>query len=244
MYYSGICETGLKRSINQDSIYMNAKDNFGIFCVADGMGGHEDGEKASGEITLCLKDCWNQMQEPIDVFSFQSCVDYVVETLQIANRNIRTFTPKNHVCGSTVVVLLLWERYYALISAGDSRIYRFDGKHRLLQLTRDEVWENQPGLKISMRERKKYSTYGKLVNAVGVKEELEVHVKTDILKKKNYFLLCSDGLYKVIGDWNIRKHMKCIGKESPEQITLNMKKEVYDEGAVDNVSIIIVQAGE
>ena len=83
--------------------------------------------------------------------------------------------------------------------------------------------------------------YGKLVQAVGVGEQISCHARTDQLKKKQIFLLCSDGIYKYCPERFLEKEMRTALRtgqlnESMERI----RKKVYDNSAPDNLSAVMI----
>lgn len=241
MIYAGLSEVGLVREENQDAIFTDQNGTLGCFCVADGMGGHEHGERASQEIVACIGKWWERVSEPTGVEQFLDLTQTLGESIRSANMNIRNFTVPGTTCGSTVVALLIWGQYYAVLHAGDSRAYMIDKKGRLNQLTIDDVWENQPEIKIHKHKLKKYSTYGKLVNAIGANDSPKITVRTDNIGESSGFLLCSDGLYKMVEEKRISKLLKSFRRLGPEACMEELKQQVYQNGAKDNVSIILIQ---
>ncbi len=241
MIYAGLSEVGLVREENQDAIFTDQRGDLGCFCVADGMGGHEHGERASQEIVACIGKWWETVSEPTDVDQFLNLTQALGESIRTANTNIRNFTVPGTTCGSTVVALLIWDQYYAVLHAGDSRAYMIDKRGRLNQLTIDDVWENQPEIKIHKHKLKKYSTYGKLVNAIGANDMPKITIRTDNIGQNAGFLLCSDGLYKMVEEKKISKHLKGLLRQGPEACIEELKQQVYINGAKDNISIILIQ---
>ena len=111
----------------------------------------------------------------------------------------------------------------------------------------DEVWENDIMTKKKFTEREIASSAkrGKLINAVGTTSELSISIKTDCLNEDALFLLCSDGLYKMARPREILKVFKKINKGASVRAGIDaLMNSVYDAGARDNVSIILVKTGE
>lgn len=120
-------------------------------------------------------------------------------------------------------------------------------KRRLSQLTVDEVWENDimTKKKFSPQEIIRNGKRGKLVNAVGTTPEIGITIKTDYLDGESVFLVCSDGLYKMVSPRKLTKVIKRISKGSSVREGMEtLMKDVYDAGAVDNVSMIIISTKE
>ena len=166
--------------------------------------------------------------------------------IEQANTYIYEKYNNNAVCGSTVSALLLYKKNYAIFQVGDTRIYKLE-KRKLNQLTMDEVWENDIMTKKKFTEREIISSAkrGKLINAVGTTPELSITIKTDCLNEDALFLLCSDGLYKMIKPREVLKVLKKMNKSASVREGIDaLMNSVYHAGAKDNVSIILVKTGE
>ena len=184
------------RDINQDAIYASAKSRRGIFVIADGMGGHFGGEMASGAIANGVRSWWDS--NDFSHGEAETAVDQCCELLRNINAEVFSyFSERGQVGGSTVAVLILWEDRYFILSAGDSRIYRVQGK-KLEQLTMDDVWENLPEVKYGMDSTQiaRDERFGRLTQALGSEERLKINRGDGILSPRECFLLCSDGVYK------------------------------------------------
>lgn len=246
MEYAGDTRTGLIRAVNQDSILALSKGEVSLFVVADGMGGHVEGEKASRAITENLRIWWRNIEENRYEQDFFKLVTSVRNYIEQANTYIYEKYNNNAVCGSTVSALLLYKKNYAIFQVGDTRIYKLE-KRKLNQLTMDEVWENDIMTKKKFTEREIISSAkrGKLINAVGTTPELSITIKTDCLNEDALFLLCSDGLYKMIKPREVLKVLKKMNKSASVREGIDaLMNSVYHAGAKDNVSIILVKTGE
>jgi len=238
--YAGICETGLKRETNQDRIVMLQNDVAGLFAVADGMGGHSRGEVASGMIASTLESWWEHFSPQVYGCDMRNILYSIQLALEEANLKICRQYNQGSVCGSTMAVLFLYQGQYGILYAGDSRIYV--RRHlSFQQLTVDEVWENQPCLCRAERRDKNHPNKGKLVNAFGVNETLRLRAMTDGLQGRSAFLLCSDGLYKLCPERQIRQSMERARRSRNVQgEVLRLLQIVYGNKAPDNVSIVLV----
>lgn len=242
--YFGKCEIGKVRKSNQDSIIMLTKDDMGIFVVADGMGGHSYGEKASGLIIEKVTEWWNRLEPQIYGCDFRKMMSAIRQTVNEANASIFEQYNQEAVCGSTIVLLFIYKNHYGILYAGDSRCYSYY-KRRMKQLTVDDVWENQ--IYISNRERMDVShpNRGKLVNAIGIQREVQCKIETDEYMEGMTFLLCSDGLYKMCSEKDMGRSLhKCRKKGKLAEACEGMLSKVYKNGAEDNVSLILVQGME
>jgi len=241
MIYEGLSEAG-SREENQDCIFCASGSRSGVFLVADGMGGHQDGALASRCIRSKIKKAWENLQnEGAGQMLFQ-------EALEEANAVIRSLTPKGGVCGSTAVVLLISGSRYELYCCGDSHAYLlektlFGSKVKLIST--DDVWENDPMNVAGMKaqEIRAHKNYGSLLRAVGTQEHFHCHTRSAKLKPGSLFALTSDGIYKYIDAFvferELREALKKGGKGLAECIE-HLKKLAYDAGAPDNLSVILV----
>lgn len=240
--YCGISDKGKKREINQDAVFMESYKDKALFVVADGMGGHSHGEMASAIIVEEMGKWWGEFIRKDRREDFHEAVSLLRQRLELINRVIYERYNASQVCGSTLAALLLCEGNYCVFSSGDSRIY-CRSRFRVKQLTTDDVWENQPEAKqYSEEKRKNHPDYGKLIYAMGVFPDAVIRGKTDTLNINDCFLLCSDGLYKMCGEEDIKRTLKDYrnGKDG-RQLLARLLKEVYENGASDNVSVILVR---
>lgn len=233
-----LTDRGLRRSINEDSVYSGKTDGLYVYCVADGMGGHSYGEKASGEIVKAVKE-WLQNFYPEKYHSdFQEMLDDFDRCLRAVNLSIYQKYNQKSICGSTVVTLLIYEDSYAVLSLGDSRVYR-KRLFRMDQLTRDDTWQNSSlvPVEFSEHEIRRDSRYDKLVRAVGTEKDAVFRRTGGHVKRGDRFFLCSDGVYKVF-DVNESGNIRCQGDE--KECLDRIKEIVYKRGAPDNLSMILV----
>lgn len=241
--YCGVSDKGEKRDVNQDAIFMDARENMALFAVADGMGGYQHGEAASGAIVAEMRKWWEELSGEGGREAFDEMAYMLKQRLELANRIIYEKYNASGICGSTVVVLFIYGRNYCIYSSGDSRIYYLSG-WIWKQLTVDDVWENQPEISsgYSKGELKQHVNYGKLLHAIGISESMAVNGKTDLLKSGDCFLLCSDGLYKMCREKDMKKTVRDYksGKDGQKLLEQLLQK-VYENGARDNVSIVMVR---
>lgn len=239
--FAGISDTGKKRKTNQDAYCMYQDGDAGLFAVADGMGGHSDGERASRTVIAYLSDWWHSFSPISFGYEFQKMLLSLEQVIESANRDIYMIWNQQEICGTTVTVLFIYKSLYGIIYAGDSRCYLFQGR-KWKQVTIDEIWENQPSFAGKERINKEHPNRGKLVNAIGIRETVHYRAVTDSIASKAVFLLCSDGLYKFCSDRFIKRCMKEYKNGySMEKTIKRLLNRVYQYGAGDNVSVIIVK---
>jgi len=226
-------DVGLKRKINEDA--MMVRTERGLWAVADGMGGHDAGEVASGKIAEALASL------PI-VYSLQETVDNALAALRRVNYELIALARgggQPRTIGSTVVGLAISGDEFRCFWAGDSRAYRVRAG-RITQLSRDHSLVHDLVLAgmLSEAEARVHPNANVVTRAVGVSEELQVDVVSGDVREGDIFLLASDGLTRVVEDDEIAEELvpKRLADAADRLIEL-----VMERGAPDNVSLIIVR---
>ena len=238
---SGRTDVGKTREINQDSFGIFRKEDVELFVVADGMGGYANGEKASQTVVGEISKWWDAFSPVTYDYEFEEMLSAVEQIIAQANKIIYTQYNVNEVCGTTVVALFIFRERYGIIYAGDSRCYAVVGR-RCRCLTIDEIWENQSHISSSERRTKRHPNRGKLVNAVGIKDNVQCRVLTGITEADEVFMLCTDGLHKYCSEGYIKKCMRlCRDKGTMEAQIDNLIRKVYKNGADDNVTVVVVK---
>lgn len=237
--YAAITDIGLSRDNNQDSIYAQAKNEFGLFVVADGMGGYSDGEIASARICEELKTWWESFDKNGKISSADLIEELSIRINQKSRAIYDEFAEKAIKGGTTVCALIIMGNTYAVVSVGDSRTYLI--QNEVKQLTIDDVWENLPEFKDWPEEKKLADPrYGKLTQAVGFDEEIIPRIVRGVVSKGMRFLVCSDGVYKYCYESELKKIMKnSLFEKTTERMVRDIKKCVESHGAGDNFSAIV-----
>lgn len=239
--YEAICETGLKRESNQDKITAHISNKISVFTVADGMGGHSEGEYASQKVVEAVDVFWEEIQK-FDG-DFQTVVDCLLAALDQANSDIFEYAAsKGIICGSTVSVLIIFGKLYAVINVGDSPVYYADPKtacHASTEHSYDVIMQKSLPISPDMLDKKRK---GRLVQAIGVKKSIFPNVRTGSVKDKQIFFICSDGVSRYFTDRKIFKYLKrsAKGKFSLKELVTALKNAVLKSGAEDNFSEIAV----
>jgi serine/threonine protein phosphatase Stp1 len=225
---------GLVRKANEDSVL--ARDEVALWVVADGMGGHEGGQWASQTLVAAF--------ERVDLRVERAARGAaIVSALKDGNRTIHAAaTARGAQMGTTAVVAHTDADDLLLIWVGDSRIYRLrDG--RLQQMTRDHtlVQDLIDRGTLSPEEAETHPMSHVLSRAVGTEAELRYDSVVDKARAGDRFLLCSDGLTKVVPD---PLTAAILGTGTIDAAADKLIAETLARGAPDNTSVIVLSAEE
>ncbi|VXD04103.1 Protein phosphatase [Pseudomonas sp. 8Z] len=227
-------DTGKVRARNEDAFL--ALPEQGLWVVADGMGGHQNGALASRLIV-------EQLAELPDGSLDQRLVE-LRQCLHRLNHRLGqeltvTADRSDTVIGSTVVALLLEGERAVCVWAGDSRCYLWRGS-RLYQLSRDHSLVQQlideQGL--TPQEAARHPAAHALTRAIGASETLQLDIlELDVLPG-DVFLLCSDGLYQGVSADELGA---CLNLPSPHLAVERLFQRVLDGPARDNLSAVVIR---
>lgn len=220
------------RPYNEDS-YVSCPD-LGVWAVADGVGGHQAGEVASQTVTDALRNI------PGDL-SFADMVVEVRSRLNDAHRSLQTEAARRGrevVMATTVVALVARGAQFACLWAGDSRAYLLrNGLMR--QVTQDHslVQEMLDANLISEDEAMTHPQSNIITRAVGAGDALQLDEVSDRLDPGDCFLLCSDGLWKMMKTAELAGMLAASGEQPAERLLAT----ALERRADDNVTIVTVQ---
>ena len=233
MKYCEYTNTGIIRSVNQDSLLSLSMNGSGLFVVADGMGGHIDGEIASKAVKKACQKWWNTSFMENSDMDFLLAVEEIKATIEIVNKNlIKKMEGTGKICGTTVAVVFIHNGAYAAMNIGDSRIY-LSNKRGVRKISFDHTLNSFEEIKNTALSEK-----DKLTQAIGVKEDLSWYTATDTLKGDEKFFICTDGVYKYTEEEDLFSAIKNYSEE--EEIKKEIEKQVILGGAPDNFSFIAI----
>lgn len=232
-----ISKQGAHRAVNQDRAGHFYRGDYGLYVVADGMGGHYSGDKASQTVLSAIESWWGTFLSAPQRPGFIQSTEQLRQLLSQCHTEIERITPSGQVCGTTVVLLWLYKEEYALFSAGDSRCYQIRRRWPLpvqfIQLTHDDV--------VSADAPGGARNAGKLMRALGCGTNGSVTLQTGRLSRGSIFLLCSDGVYKACPPDSLAAIMRQAGSIDLLDIGNQIDQAVEKGGARDDHSMVLVE---
>jgi serine/threonine protein phosphatase PrpC len=223
---------GTLRRRNEDAVL--DRPEIGLWAVADGAGGHERGDHASGRIVAALSGASAQ--------SGPALVEDVRTRLAEVNRELQamaaTIGPRA-IIASTVVVLLVFESSCHCLWAGDSRFYLMRAG-KLRQMSRDQSYVQslvERG-EIEVEAAATHPLAHVITNAVGISAEFVLEERQDRLEPGDILLLCSDGLTHVVADSEIAAVLR---DNSVAASAERLIERALAHGARDNVSAVVIE---
>ncbi len=252
--YGQHTDQGQVRNNNQDAIIsflsssasVDDQPEFGVFIVADGMGGHHDGEKASALTSrtvlhhISSKIFLPMLLEDDDLEDRPKIAEVMREAVQKANDDVSSKVPE----GSTTVnaVAIMGDLAY-IGHVGDSRAYLITAEG-IEQLTRDHslVQRLIELEQLTPEEAAEHPQRNVLYRAIGQSDAIDVDAITRRLLPGSRLLICSDGLWNLVSDEEI--YNMIIGSPSPQKACETLVKVANERGGPDNISVILVRVPE
>ena len=226
---------GNYRKNNEDSYYVNESKN--LYVLADGMGGHLAGERASKMATEIIGQDFAKDRE---IKSIDDAIEILSSSIRDANKKIFESSQENddyRGMGTTLSSGLILGDVLIYSNIGDSRIYRIN--EEMEQITQDDSFVNyliEIG-EITEEEAKNHPKKNVLTKAMGTTSDIEVIVNTLDIKDKDVFLFCSDGLTNMVSDEEI---FKIVKENSPEEARDMLLDLALKNGGMDNITFILV----
>lgn len=226
--FSADSHPGHKRGHNEDCYQASPEQQ--LWLVADGVGGHSNGEVASAIVRDTLDK---------DLAKGSSLIDAIHHSHAEILKEIATREGSN--MGSTVVALHLKESAYEVAWVGDSRAYLFDGE-KIKQITRDHnpVSEMLARGAITPEQAANHPERNVLSQSLGVSDTITVspdRIRGEI-QTGQQILLCSDGLTDELTDSEIEKIMSV--ERNPDDQVKALIQGALDSGGRDNVTVVVV----
>lgn len=241
--YAAKTDVGQKRKNNEDAygVFPEA----GVFCVADGMGGGDDGEIASAAVIKSVGDFAASHKPSVGVgFSASDVASGISTSVNEASAWICSRAAERNLkgCGSTFVGVVLDATAPSeaiALHAGDSRLYRIRGSS-IKQITKDHSAAEMIGAKDERSVNPMFR--GMILRAVGVHPTVDVERTPLSLKEGDRIVICSDGLSKMVDDRKIAAIVH--GGAAPDAVADALIAAANEAGGTDNITAVVLFVGK
>ncbi len=228
--WHGVTHTGYRRAGNEDSYLADVP----LFVVADGMGGHSHGERASDAVV-------RRLQAAVDGDFITSSA--ITDALNLATWDIHQLDEADHGIGTTVTGVALslsgQSARFTVFNVGDSRVYRFAG-NEIVQVTTDHsiVQEMVEAGQITAEQAEHHPESNVITRAVGFSIEPEIDLFEVPIEPGMRLLICSDGLTKEVPLERLRLHF--AARLSARETANALVDAALAQGGRDNITVIVV----
>jgi serine/threonine protein phosphatase PrpC len=241
-----LTDTGKVREHNEDTIAFDV--DIGLLVLADGMGGYNAGEVASG---IAVKTILNLVRESVDRqdlravdresgMSRPSIIlrDAIHRANKIIYQTART-QPNCEGMGTTVVSALFFDNKVSIAHVGDSRLYRLRSeKYEQLTMDHSLLQELVDRGFYSAEEAQRAANKNYVTRALGVEPSVEVEVQEFPVQKGDTFALCSDGLSDMVEDDDMHLTLSTFGANL-DTVAKQLIQLANDNGGRDNISVVM-----
>jgi protein phosphatase len=242
---AGLTDVGLKRELNEDNLLMIEAEMaelgpYGLYIVADGLGGHAAGEVASRLTIETIQERHTQFPPAPGGSSFE---EWLKDSTRAANEVVLRHQQEHaedRKMGSTLVMALVIGDQAYIVNVGDSRAYRLNNE-KIEQISVDHSLVErliQIG-QITREEARTHKQKNVIYSTIGEKRKMEIGSYHISLSPGDRLLLCSDGLSSMVSDEELLK----ISRDEPNparavQMMVEMAKQA---GGQDNITTILIQ---
>lgn len=236
----GLTDIGKRRKINQDYLFFSdeAVGCFpNLYIVADGMGGHKAGDKASSYSVTRFVELARKTEKELPFLSMERILKQVNrEVFQLSQRE-----EEYAGMGTTFVAATVVDRVVYVMNVGDSRLYYYDGNLRQVTMDHSLVEELVRAGELNRIESRNHPQKNIITKAVGVSEDVQPDFFMLDIQEGEKILLCSDGLTNMVDDEKLEEIIS-----EPKELN-KMAQECIDEalffGGLDNIAVVIAQYG-
>ena len=234
-----VCDRGLnrKRPVNQDRLL--ALPERGLFAVFDGVGGQRAGEVASQTAAETIEEAL--AQQPAATASDQ----LIRRAIQFANRDIFEMAesdPAYKTMATTVALVHITGNRATVAHVGDSRVYRLEEGHFYREtIDHTDLNDDIRAGRVPESQAADQKDRNVINRALGVEAEVDVEISSVHVRDGARFLLCSDGIYRHLADEEIAQVL--AQNKDPQRAADELKRMVYERGADDNLTAVVVQVG-
>ncbi|NNF60310.1 MAG: Stp1/IreP family PP2C-type Ser/Thr phosphatase [Gammaproteobacteria bacterium] len=243
-----LSDTGKVREHNEDAVGSDL--DVGLLVLADGMGGYNAGEVASGMAVKTTVDMVRQglkreNRNEIDKTTGLRRQSIILrDSILRANKIIYQTSKSQPQCegmGTTIVACLFYDNRVSVAHVGDSRIYRLRNR-QFQQITQDHslLQELVDRGFYSPEEAQRSLNRNYVTRALGIEPTVEVEVNEESVRPDDLYVLCSDGLSDMVDDEDIHLTISTFNGNL-DMIGKQLVQLTNDNGGRDNVSVVLAR---
>lgn len=251
LHVGKLSDIGRERERNEDSLYVIetvlqhdvGQEPFGLFIVADGMGGHQKGEVASLQAARTtaehiLKDIYLPYLSPNTQTSNNQPINEVLTgAVKSANTLVQEMVPEG---GTTLTAALVMGNNAYIAHIGDSRAYLFK-QNEIKQITKDHSLAQRLEELGQATPEEKAHVQNVLYRAIGQSSNIEVDTYIQHLPPGSSLLLCSDGLWGLVENEILTEIL--ASSATPQEACERLITRANEHGGRDNITAIVVSMG-
>lgn len=241
MKVCGLTDNGLLREHNEDSLFVSDLEDFPLFIVADGMGGHNAGEIASSIAVETIKAKFIENKK--DLVHKRNINKTIEESVYEANKKIYFKALGSSQCsgmGTTLTMAYIFENKIHIGHIGDSRAY-YINDIGIEQITEDDSLVNEliKNGSITAEEAINHPQRNVITKALGTSIDIDVNIQTIKYKAGDTLIICSDGLSNMVQIDTILDIVQ--SKEDINSVCKRLVQIANENGGLDNITVIVIK---
>ena len=234
----GMTDIGRKRKVNQDYLFFSDEPVGcfpNLYIVADGMGGHKAGDKASSYAVDRFVELARKETKELPFLVMERILNEVNEEVYALSCKEEQYSGM----GTTIVVATVADKTAYIMNVGDSRLYYFDEKLHQVTMDHSLVEELVRAGEINREESRNHPQKNIITKAVGVAGNVQPDFFIVDMKEESSLLLCSDGLTNMVDDEKLEEILSGNGTE--EEMAEKCIEEALFYGGLDNIAVVIAR---
>ena len=234
----GMTDIGKRRKVNQDYLFFSDEPVGcfpNLYIVADGMGGHRAGDKASSYSVTRFVELAKKAEKELPFLSMERLLNQVNAELFDMSRREKEYAGM----GTTFVAATVVDNVVYVMNVGDSRLYYYDGTLRQVTMDHSLVEELVRAGELDRAESRNHPQKNIITKAVGVADTVSPDFFMLDIAEGQKILLCSDGLSNMVDDEKLEEIMAEPGEL--DELAKKCVDEALFYGGLDNIAVVIAQ---
>ena len=234
----GMTDIGKRRKVNQDYLFFSDEPVGcfpNLYIVADGMGGHRAGDKASSYSVTRFVELAKNARKELPFLSMERLLNQVNAELFDMSRREEEYAGM----GTTFVAATVVDNVVYVMNVGDSRLYYYDGMLKQVTMDHSLVEELVRAGELDRAESRNHPQKNIITKAVGVADTVSPDFFMLDITEGQRILLCSDGLSNMVDDEKLEEIMAEPGEI--DELAKKCVDEALFYGGLDNIAVVIAQ---